>query len=102
MNILLRPLSTSARSDVRSIVLRRVGAYVLDIALLFTVLAPLGYIVQRTIGVSPVTAQDVYAALVLNFSVPAWAYFAAVKVSMTLRLGPALNWSGRHPQPRLR
>lgn len=55
---------------------RRLGAYVLDVAVLFVVLAPLGSLVQRTLGISPVTAQDVYGTLVLNFSLPSWAYFA--------------------------
>jgi len=61
---------------MRSILLRRTGAYVLDIVILFVVLAPLGYLVQHALGVAPGTAQGVYATLVLNFSVPTWAYFA--------------------------
>jgi len=63
-------------SRMRSILLRRTGAYVLDIVILFVVLAPLGYLVQHALGVAPGTAQGVYATLVLNFSVPTWAYFA--------------------------
>lgn len=61
---------------MRSILLRRAGAYVIDIVILFVVLAPLGYLLQRALGVSPATAQGVYATLVLNFSLPTWAYFA--------------------------
>jgi uncharacterized RDD family membrane protein YckC len=48
----------------------------IDIVVLFIVLAPLGYLIQRALGVAPVTAQGVYATLVLNFSLPTWAYFA--------------------------
>jgi uncharacterized RDD family membrane protein YckC len=61
---------------MQSILLRRAGAYVIDIVILFVVLAPLGYLVQRALGVSPGTAQGVYATLVLNFSLPTWTYFA--------------------------
>jgi uncharacterized RDD family membrane protein YckC len=56
---------------------RRVAAYLLDIAALFAVLAPLGAGVQAALGVEPVsTARGVYGTLLLNFSVPTWAYFA--------------------------
>lgn len=55
---------------------KRAGAYLLDIVVLFAVLFPLGYFVQRALGVSPSTAQSVYAMLLLNFSLPAWTYFA--------------------------
>lgn len=48
----------------------------IDIVILFIVLAPLGYLLQRAFGIAPVTAQGVYATLVLNFSLPAWTYFA--------------------------
>lgn len=61
---------------MRSVLLRRVGAYVLDIVVLFAVLAPAGYLAQRALGVSPSTPQEIYGALVLTFSVPAWTYFA--------------------------
>ncbi len=54
---------------------RRIGAYLIDIAALFLVLGPLGLAVQRLLGLSPATARGVYIALVLNFSIPVWAYF---------------------------
>ncbi|WP_412069367.1 RDD family protein [Rubrivirga sp. IMCC43871] len=60
---------------MRPVLLRRVGAYVLDIVLLFAVLAPAGYAVQRALGVSPSTAREIYGSLVLTFSIPAWTYF---------------------------
>lgn len=58
-----------------SILLRRVAAYGLDIGILFAVLAPLGFLVQSALGLRPETAQGVYLALVLTFSVPVWTYF---------------------------
>lgn len=50
----------------------------LDIALLFAVLFPLGHLVQYALDLEPsgATGQGVYVILVLNFSLPAWAYFA--------------------------
>lgn len=66
-----------SNAATRSVLLRRAGAYVLDVTLLFVVLAPLGYVVQLAFGVdlSAPTAQGVYITLVLNFSLPAWTYF---------------------------
>lgn len=66
---------------MRTILLRRAGAYVLDIVVLFAVLAPLDYLVQRALGVSPSTTEGVYATLLLNFSLPAWTYFALAERS---------------------
>ncbi|GAB5518629.1 MAG: hypothetical protein RhofKO_08800 [Rhodothermales bacterium] len=54
---------------------RRVSAYVLDIVLLFVVLGPLGFLVQWLLEIVPTTAHEIYATLLLNFSVPAWTYF---------------------------
>jgi len=59
-----------------TLLLRRLGAYVLDVAVLFVMLAPPGYFVQRSLDISPVTAHEVYGTLVLNFSLPSWTYFA--------------------------
>ena len=70
------PASDSPCSRMRSILFRRVAAYLLDVSVLFAVLAPFGYGVQRALGVSPVSAQGVYITLVFNFSLPAWMYFA--------------------------
>lgn len=65
----------TAPTPMRSILLRRAAAYALDIVLLFAVLAPLGYLVEQAVGVTPTTARGVYAAILLNFSIPCWAYF---------------------------
>lgn len=62
----------------RPVFFRRIGAYVLDIVLLFAVLAPLGFFAQQLLGInrSDVSASDVYVMLLFNFSLPAWVYFA--------------------------
>ena len=41
---------------------RRAAAYVVDIAILFTVLAPTGWLVQRAIGSEPATGLQVWVA----------------------------------------
>lgn len=60
---------------VTSVFFRRFIAFVVDCALLFVVLAPLGMLVQSLLGVVPETARQIYVTLLLNFSLPAWAYF---------------------------
>lgn len=60
---------------MHSLFLRRILAYLVDCALLFLVLAPLGIAVQSGIGVSPETTHGIYVTLLLNFSVPGWGYF---------------------------
>ena len=72
---------------MKSLLLRRILAYMLDCAALFVVLGLLGWVVQQAIGIAPETAQGTYAALVLNFSVPVWIYFTLCdhsKSGMTL------------------
>ena len=59
-----------------SLFTRRVLAYSVDCLLLFVVLAPLGGAVQWGLGIGPTTADAIYGALLLNFSLPTWAYFA--------------------------
>lgn len=55
---------------------RRVAAFVLDVALLFLVLAPAGVAAQWALGIEPATtARGVYATLLVNVSLPVWAYF---------------------------
>ena len=60
---------------------RRAGAYLLDIVLLFAVLGPLGWGVQIGLGLAPSTGQQVWATLLLNFSLPTWIYFAVADAS---------------------
>ena len=54
--------------------LRRALAYA-DIAILFALLGPAGFLVQQAIGYSPSSGQEIWGVLVLNFSIPAWIYF---------------------------
>ena len=60
---------------MQSIFFRRAGAFLLDILVLFAVLYPLGLLVLQLIGVRAETPQGVYGSLLLNFSLPVWAYF---------------------------
>jgi hypothetical protein len=60
---------------IRSLLLCRVLAYVIDCALLFVVLAPLGFVVGHVLDFAPSTSRSIYLTLLLNFSLPGWAYF---------------------------
>jgi uncharacterized RDD family membrane protein YckC len=55
---------------------RRAGAYLVDIILLFAVLAPLGLLVQNLLGTQAETGPQVWWVILFNFSIPVWAYFA--------------------------
>ena len=66
----------------RSVFMRRAGAYILDIIILFAILAPLGYVVQQWLGITPSSPVDVYKTLLLNFSIPVWTYFILSDISM--------------------
>ncbi len=57
------------------LILKRIAAYLIDIVLLFAVLAPAGYLVERLLRINPTTAYEVWLAAVLSFSLPAWLYF---------------------------
>jgi uncharacterized RDD family membrane protein YckC len=57
------------------LILKRSAAYVLDIILLFLVLAPVGMLVQSVLGIRPVSGFEVWQVTLLNFSVPVWLYF---------------------------
>jgi uncharacterized RDD family membrane protein YckC len=60
------------------LLIRRAGAYLLDVALLFLVLFPVGQLLRIAIGwqaPSPPTGLGVWLASALNFSVPTWTYF---------------------------
>ena len=62
---------------------RRAGAYLLDIVVLFAVLAPLGWLAQRALGIAPSTGLEVWWTLLFNFSIPAWVYVAVADASPT-------------------
>jgi uncharacterized RDD family membrane protein YckC len=60
------------------LLIRRAGAYLLDVTLLFLVLYPVGQLLRFAIGwqaPSPPTGLGVWLASALNFSVPSWMYF---------------------------
>jgi hypothetical protein len=44
-------------------------------AVLFTVLLPAGFVVQRMLGIAPETGPEIYVALVIGFSLPTSTYF---------------------------
>ncbi len=59
------------------LLIRRAGAYVVDIVLLFLVLFPVGQLVRLAVvwpTASP-TGQEVWLVSALNFSLPTWTYF---------------------------
>lgn len=55
--------------------LRRSLAYLTDIAILFALLAPAGFVIQQAIGYFPSNGPEIWHVLLLNFSVPVWLYF---------------------------
>jgi len=55
--------------------LKRIAAYLIDIVLLFVVLAPLALLVERALGITPQSTFEVWIAAVMSFSIPAWLYF---------------------------
>jgi hypothetical protein len=60
------------------LLIRRAGAYVLDVVLLFLVLFPVGQLLRFVIGwqpPSPPTGLGVWVVSALKFSVPTWTYF---------------------------
>ncbi len=71
MSISPAALSISARQ----LFFKRVAAYLVDIAILFAVLFPLGWAVVLLTGFSPGSGVQIWQATVLNFSIPAWLYF---------------------------
>jgi uncharacterized RDD family membrane protein YckC len=64
-----------------SLLRRRVGAYVVDIAVLFAVLGPGGWLIQRLLGWAPTTGPEIWWTLLVNFSVPTWIYFTIADAS---------------------
>lgn len=58
-----------------AMVLKRVGAFLLDILIIFGICAPVGYLIMRLIGYSPHTGFAIWTSILWNFSFPAWIYF---------------------------
>jgi uncharacterized RDD family membrane protein YckC len=57
------------------LLLKRLGAYLIDICLLFAILAPAATLVEWALGIFPRTPYQVWLATVMSFSIPAWLYF---------------------------
>jgi hypothetical protein len=60
------------------LLIRRVGAYLVDVVLLFSVLFPAEQLLRSALGwqrPSSPTGLGVWLASALNFSVPTWTYF---------------------------
>jgi uncharacterized RDD family membrane protein YckC len=59
------------------LLIRRAGAYFVDIVLLFLVLAPVGQLIRLAVGWpnASATKQEIWLAAVLNISLPSWTYF---------------------------
>lgn len=57
-------------------ILQRAAAYLLDMAVLFLVLAPVGASIQWAFfDAMPQTGPEIWRTLLWNFSIPAWLYF---------------------------
>lgn len=70
----------TARTDRYALLFRRVGAYLLDMLLLFAVLAPLAWLLQFMMGWTP-TGREIWYALLVSFSLPTWLYFIGFESS---------------------
>lgn len=65
------------------LLLRRVGAYVLDIIGLFMLLAPLGQAILWLVGTKPRSGPAIAQTILWNFSLPVWLYFIVSDASAT-------------------
>jgi len=72
------PISNHVASRL---LLRRMAAYAVDMALLFAVLAPTGWLIERALGFMPRTGPEIWRTLLVNFSVPVWLYFTIADAS---------------------
>lgn len=57
------------------LLLRRAAAFGLDCLLLFVILGPLTFALQKVFVDGPPTGRQLWVCLVMGFSAPAWAYF---------------------------
>ncbi len=55
--------------------MKRMAAYLIDVVILFTVLAPFGQLVQWLLEISPQTGPGIWLTILWNFSLPSWLYF---------------------------
>jgi uncharacterized RDD family membrane protein YckC len=73
----IHPLGSPKRSNtlITSLLLRRTVAFGLDCAILFVLLAPITFAVHRWLNPGAAAGPELYRALLLGFSLPAWSYF---------------------------
>ena len=76
-------LTGGARAVSERLIIRRSVAYLLDIVLLFAVLAPLAFLVRSVVGVRPVTGFEIWLVTLTSFSIPVRLYFALSDASRT-------------------
>ena len=57
------------------LMIRRSAAYLIDVILLFVVLAPTAFLVESIFGFQPSSNSQVWIAAIMSFSIPAWSYF---------------------------
>ena len=88
------------------LLIRRAGAYVLDVVLLFVVLFPVGQLLRFAIGwqlLTPLTGLAVWLCDALNFSVPTWMYFRVVlsgQLNTRSTIAQIFARSARHSRKR--
>ncbi len=58
-----------------NLIIRRTLAYLVDIAFLFGILAPAGFLIQSIVGSQPATGPEVSLRIAWNMSLPTWLYF---------------------------
>ena len=59
-----------------NLILKRSAAYILDIVILFVMLAPVGFFIQWLVGIPmPETGPELARTILWNFSIPSWLYF---------------------------
>ena len=54
---------------------KRTAAYLVDIIILFAILAPAGFLIQRWFAYQPNTGPEIARVILWNFSLPIWIYF---------------------------
>ena len=62
------------------LLIRRSAAYLIDILLLFLVLAPVGFLIQRSLGQLPQTGPQIWGTLLWNFSIPASSLYLVLNI----------------------
>lgn len=73
---------TKAATAGDHLFIRRVSAYVIDILLLFLLLAPIGFLVQWLLGLPlSQTGPALGRTILWNFSLPVWLYFIGCDAS---------------------